>query len=510
MAAWLVIKAFFPNLAKKIKGAIFGLLSKIPFVGKFFKGKGGEDEGDDNAAEEAKEKAASEKGETEEALSPEKEEVKPEEKSSGMFGGLFGGGDKPKPEASPATSYSGGNNAQSNGPVHISPDVVEKLTSAIEALKTSNVSAAESIVDAMRKSSDNQLLMSLNRIHFPIRAIMNATIGTLLAIRGVATRMLGIIMTVRGIPTAMNRISLAINGLKTAFNPVNSALREIQRLLMGIRTAIRLSAGVTAITGLASSMFSIVSSTAGGMFSKVTGIFSSKEKNKEEKKNQMREALASTTINANIVSDKSSEKNEIINSIREASVQKGIPQTPKNDNDTIVINGVEIDRFDYESAKKNHGLSDKELQAKPWMMYVDFKGDSDDILDAKREWELKVKAAKQRRNAEASANQETPQISNERIEKTEVTANTVNSNSLISQKNSIETMKVQNQQIQNENKEKAIAMDDDREEKRMEALPRAIALGLAAYFDGRELTLKGSSEPENILTIKQDDKASDF
>jgi len=176
-----LITKLFPNLGKKIKGALFGLLSHIPFVGKFFKGKGGSDEGDSSDEDKAKAEASAEKGKTEDEMEEEpekKEELKPEEKSSGGFmDGLFGGGGGGAPEAAnpKITSYNdtGSAPAQSSSSSQSSDSfVVHKLTAAIESLKSSNNEIVASIEKMMNRPPDPA-----------IRAVLMRSLGVLVQIR---------------------------------------------------------------------------------------------------------------------------------------------------------------------------------------------------------------------------------------------------------------------------------------------------------------------------------------
>ena len=132
---------------------------------------------------------------------------------------------------------------------------------------------------------------------------------------------------------------------------------------------------------------------------------------------------------------------------------------------------------------------------------------------APEEAEAKAEAAEGMPQPEASADAvgAGPLVGHkDEIEANGASANAANVNSLVSQKNVIESMKAQGRQISNENREKAQSAEDGREGKRMAMLPAAICAGLEAFFDGRELTLKGAHEPENILEIGKEDRADDF
>lgn len=417
LAAWLVIRAFFPNLAKSIKNAIFGLLSHIPFVGKFFKGKGGEDEGDDKAEEEAKEAAKAEKEKTE-------EEMQPEEKSSGggMFGGLFGGGEsKPKPEASPVTSYNErqAHLARNNEAQKARIDAIAKISEAIVDLKTGN----------------DQIIKSINA------------------------------------STKMEAGILAV--ISAAFPIIGVMLTQIQIQLGILQAQLMFATGPFTLIGAGMSAFSAVSKTVSNVFPKV-GNFFGLNKDKEAEKDAPMRVI--------VISDESNSKSSLVEKIKEAAIKKV---------ETTAWNDITMPTSIYNKAIETFGERVFETQPELVKSFI-------------------MTELENMKSAQASAEQATPNVSNNSLDVSEMNASSINSSSLINQKNQIETMKIQQNQREKAEKENASVLDDERENKKLEALPKVIALGLAEFFDARELTLKGATEPENILSIKNDDKASDF
>ena len=110
---------------------------------------------------------------------------------------------------------------------------------------------------------------------------------------------------------------------------------------------------------------------------------------------------------------------------------------------------------------------------------------------------------------EISANQRLPQMSEEEIENTELSAfeysssvnsikskeqstNTVNSEKLVSMQQSIETLKKEGSNAAAKQKAQEKSDDENKFEARMGKLPRIIAAGIASYFDNKELKLKGA------------------
>lgn len=96
---WKFFSNLFPNAAAKIKGFFTGLLSHIPFIGRFFKSDESDSEAD---SVEAKAKANKEKEEAE--FSDEEEEEK--EGGGGLFG-MFGGGKEEDNSLEPDSVSSG-------------------------------------------------------------------------------------------------------------------------------------------------------------------------------------------------------------------------------------------------------------------------------------------------------------------------------------------------------------------------------------------------------------------
>ena len=276
MAAWAVIRKFFPSMGEKIKGAVFGLLSKIPFVGKFFKGKGGEGDGDSEAAE-AKANAAQPKG----AMKPD---VKPPEAFSGVPAAA------PKPEASPVTRYSAPV-ANPAGPVQLPPDVVEKLMSAVRSVRTANLAAAASIIREMkalaakRAAGASVSVVNVNNVSVSVanrgEAGVKAALGRLSArvafvMRAVNTmrnsagaalaRLSAIARSVRGVPFIMGRIRLAVQ-------PIIALMHRMSQQLTMINGSIRLSSASGSLIGTVASAVSQAKSIVGGAFSRVAGAF---------------------------------------------------------------------------------------------------------------------------------------------------------------------------------------------------------------------------------------------
>ena len=512
MAAWAVIRKFFPSMGEKIKGAVFGLLSKIPFVGKFFKGKSGEGDGDSEAAE-AKASAAQPKG----AAKPD---VKPPEVSSGVPVGA------PKPEASPITRYSAPA-AKPAGPVQLPPDVVEKLTSAIRSVRTANLAAAASIIREMkalaakRAAGVSVSVVNVNNVSVSVanrgEAGVKAALGRLSArvafvMRAVNTmrnsagaalaRLSAIARSVRGVPFIMGRVRLAVQ-------PIIALMHRMSQQLTMINGSIRLSSASGSLMGTVASAVSQAKSIVGGAFSRVAGAFGLWRG--EEKPAQPNPAQLA---------------------VGAARTQKAIPDAPEGD-EAIVVSGAAAGADVEKSPKGRYEGRDwavryvkeklrKRREARQRML-------ERDVPDSSLEGAMATMneiAQIQRENvdglsgeggdalgpeASADAVGAGPLVGQkDEIEANGASANAANVNSLVSQKNVIESMKVQNRQISNENKEKAQSIEDGREEKRMAMLPAAICAGLEAFFDGRELTLKGAHEPENILEIGKEDRADDF
>ena len=514
MAAWSVIKKFFPSMGEKIKGAVFGLLSKIPFVGKFFKGKGGEGDGDSEAAE-AKASAA-----------------QPKEVA--------------KPEVSPVTRYSAPA-AKPAGPVQLPPDVVEKLTSAVRSVRTANLAAAASIIREMkalaakRAAGVSVSVVNVNSVSVSVanrgEAGVKAALGRLSArvafvMRAVNTmrnsagaalaRLSAIARSVRGVPFIMGRVRLTVQ-------PIIALMHRMSQQLTMINGSIRLSSASGSLMGTVASAVSQAKSIVGGAFSRVAGAFGLwKGEEKPAQPNPAQLAVGT------------------------ARTQKAIPDAPEG-GEAIVVSGA-VAGADVEKSPKGR------YEGRDWAVrYVKEKLRrrrearqrmlERDVPDSSLEGAMATMneiAQIQRENAdalsgeggdalgpEASAVQATPEAPEEtegakaeasadavgaghlvgqkdEIEANGASANAANVNSLVSQKNVIESMKAQGRQISNENKEKAQSIEDGREEKRMAMLPAAICAGLEAFFDGRELTLKGAHEPENILEIGKEDRADDF
>ena len=523
MAAWAVIRKFFPSMGEKIKGAVFGLLSKIPFVGKFFKGKSGEGDGDSEAAE-AKASAAQPKGAA-------------------------------KPEVSPVTRYSAPV-AKPAGPVQLPPDVVEKLTSAIRSVRTANLAAAASIIREMkalaakRAAGVSVSVVNVNNVSVSVanrgEAGVKAALGRLSArvafvMRAVNTmrnsagaalaRLSAIARSVRGVPFIMGRIRLAVQ-------PIIALMHRMSQQLTMINGSIRLSSASGSLMGTVASAVSQAKSIVGGAFSRVASAFGLWRGEK-----------------------KPAQPNPAQLAVGAARTQKAIPDAPEGD-EAIVVSGAAAGADVGKSPKGRYEGRDwavryvkeklrKRREARQRMLERDVPDSSlegaiatmNEIAQIQREnvnglsgeggdalgpeasvsqatpeapkgaEEMKAEAAKGMPQPEASADAvgAGPLVGQkDEIEANGASANAANVNSLVSQKNVIESMKVQNRQISNENKEKAQSIEDGREEKRMAMLPAAICAGLEAFFDGRELTLKGAHEPENILEIGKEDRADDF
>ena len=493
MAAWAVIRKFFPSMGEKIKGAVFGLLSKIPFVGKFFKGKGGEGDGDSEAAE-AKANAA-----------------QPKEAA--------------KPEVSPVTRYSAPA-AKPAGPVQLPPDVVEKLTSAVRSVRTANLAAATSIIREMkalaakRAAGASVSVVNVNNVSVSVanrgEAGVKAALGRLSArvafvMRAVnvmrnsagaaLARLSAIARSVRGIPFIMGRIRLAVQ-------PIIALMHRMSQQLTMINGSIRLSSASGSLMGTVASAVSQAKSIVGGAFSRVAGAFGLWK------------------------GEESSQPNLAQLAVGTARTQKAILDAPEGD-EAIVVSGA-VAGADAEKSPKGR------YEGRDWAVrYVKEKLRrrrearqrmlERDVPDSSLEGAMATMneiAQIQRENAdglggeggdalgpEASADAvgAGPLVGQkDEIEANGASANAANVNSLVSQKNVIESMKAQGRQISNENREKAQSVEDGREEKRMAMLPAAICAGLEAFFDGRELTLKGAHEPENILEIDKEDRADDF
>lgn len=522
MAAWAVIRKFFPSMGEKIKGAVFGLLSKIPFVGKFFKGKSGEGDGDSEAAE-AKANAA-----------------QPKEVA--------------KPEASPVTRYSAPV-AKPAGPVQLPPDVVEKLTSAVRSVRTANLAAAASIIREMkalaakRAAGVSVSVVNVNNVSVSVanrgEAGVKAALGRLSArvafvMRAVNTmrnsagaalaRLSAIARSVRGVPFIMGRVRLAVQ-------PIIALMHRMSQQLTMINGSIRLSSASGSLMGTVASAVSQAKSIVGGAFSRVAGAFGLWK------------------------GEESSQPNPAQLAVGAARTQKAIPDAPEG-GEAIVVSGAAAGADVGKSPKGRYEGRDwavryvkeklrKRREARQRMLERDvpdsslegaiatmneigqiqrenadaLSGEGGDALKheasvsqatpeaPKGAEEMKAEAAKGMPKPEASADAvgAGPLVGQkDEIEANGASANAANVNSLVSQKNVIESMKAQNRQISNENREKAQSVEDGREEKRMAMLPAAICAGLEAFFDGRELTLKGAHEPENILEIGKEDRADDF
>lgn len=523
MAAWAVIRKFFPSMGEKIKGAVFGLLSKIPFVGKFFKGKSGEGDGDSEAAE-AKANAA-----------------QPKEVA--------------KPEASPVTRYSAPV-AKPAGPVQLPPDVVEKLTSAVRSVRTANLAAAASIIREMKalaakRAADVSVsVVNVNNVSVSVanrgEAGVKAALGRLSArvafvMRAVNTmrnsagaalaRLSAIARSVRGVPFIMGRVRLAVQ-------PIIALMHRMSQQLTMINGSIRLSSASDSLMGTVASAVSQAKSIVGGAFSRVAGAFGLwKGEEKPAQPNPAQLAVGA------------------------ARTQKAIPDAPEG-SEAIVVSGAAAGADVGKSLKGRYEGRDwavryvkeklrRRREARQRMLERDVPDSSlegaiatmNEIAQIQREnvnglsgeggdalgpeasvsqatpeapkgaEEMKAKAAEGMPKPEASADAvgAGPLVGQkDEIEANGASANAANVNSLVSQKNVIESMKAQNRQISNENREKAQSVEDGREEKRMAMLPAAICAGLEAFFDGRELTLKGAHEPENILEIGKEDRADDF
>ena len=523
MAAWAVIRKFFPSMGEKIKGAVFGLLSKIPFVGKFFKGKSGEGDGDSEAAE-AKANAAQPKGAA-------------------------------KPEVSPVTRYSAPM-AKPAGPVQLPPDVVEKLTSAVRSVRTANLAAAASIIREMkalaakRAAGASVSVVNVNNVSVSVanrgEAGVKAALGRLSArvafvMRAVNTmrnsagaalaRLSAIARSVRGVPFIMGRIRLAVQ-------PIIALMQRMSQQLTMINGSIRLSSASGSLIGTVASAVSQAKSIVGGAFSRVAGAFGLwKGEEKPAQPNPAQLAVGA------------------------ARTQKAIPDAPEG-GEAIVVSGAAAGANVEKSPKGRYEGRDwavryvkeqlrRKREARQRMLERDVPDSSlegamatmNEIAQIQREnadalsgeggdalkpeasvsqatpeapkgaEEMKAEAAKGMPQPEASADAvgAGPLVGQkDEIEANGASANAANVNSLVSQKNVIESMKAQGRQISNENREKAQSVEDGREEKRMAMLPAAICAGLEAFFDGRELTLKGAHEPENILEIGKEDRADDF
>ena len=523
MAAWAVIRKFFPSMGEKIKGAVFGLLSKIPFVGKFFKGKSGEGDGDSEAAE-AKANAA-----------------QPKEAA--------------KPEVSPVTRYSAPA-AKPAGPVQLPPDVVEKLTSAVRSVRTANLAAAASIIREMkalaakRAAGASVSVVNVNNVSVSVanrgEAGVKAALGRLSArvafvMRAVNTmrnsagaalaRLSAIARSVRGVPFIMGRIRLAVQ-------PIIALMQRMSQQLTMINGSIRLSSASGSLIGTVASAVSQAKSIVGGAFSRVAGAFGLwKGEEKPAQPNPAQLAVGA------------------------ARTQKAIPDAPEG-GEAIVVSGAAAGANVEKSPKGRYEGRDwavryvkeqlrRKREARQRMLERDVPDSSlegamatmNEIAQIQREnadalsgeggdalkpeasvsqatpeapkgaEEMKAEAAKGMPQPEASADAvgAGPLVGQkDEIEANGASANAANVNSLVSQKNVIESMKAQGRQISNENREKAQSVEDGREEKRMAMLPAAICAGLEAFFDGRELTLKGAHEPENILEIGKEDRADDF
>lgn len=493
MVAWAVIRKFFPSMGEKIKGAVFGLLSKIPFVGKFFKGKGGEGDGDSEAAE-AKANAA-----------------QPKEVA--------------KPEASPVTRYSAPA-AKPAGPVQLPPDVVEKLTSAVRSVRTANLAAAASIIREMkalaakRAAGVSVSVVNVNNVSVSVanrgEAGVKAALGRLSArvafvMRAVNTmrnsagaalaRLSAIARSVRGVPFIMGRIRLAVQ-------PIVALMHRMSQQLTMINGSIRLSSASGSLIGTLASAVSQAKSIVGGAFSRVAGAFGLWK------------------------GEESSQPNPAQPAIGAARTQKAIPDAPEG-GEAIVVSGA-VAGADVEKSPKGR------YEGRDWAVrYVKEKlrrrrearqrmlerGVPDSSLEGAMATMNEITQI-QRENADGLGGEGGDALGPEasadavgaghlvgqkdEIEANGASANAANVNSLVSQKNVIESMKAQGRQISNENREKAQSAEDGREEKRMAMLPAAICAGLEAFFDGRELTLKGAHEPENILEIGKEDRADDF
>ena len=522
MAAWAVIRKFFPSMGEKIKGAVFGLLSKIPFVGKFFKGKSGEGDGDSEAAE-AKANAA-----------------QPKEVA--------------KPEASPVTRYSAPA-AKPAGPVQLPPDVVEKLTSAVRSVRTANLAAAASIIREMkalaakRAAGASVSVVNVNNVSVSVanrgEAGVKAALGRLSArvafvMRAVNTmrnsagaalaRLSAIARSVRGVPFIMGRIRLAVQ-------PIIALMHRMSQQLTMINGSIRLSSASGSLMGTVASAVSQAKSIVGGAFSGVAGAFGLWKGEEPAQPNPAQLAVGA------------------------ARTQKAIPDAPEG-GEAIVVSGATAGADVEKSPKGRYEGRDwavryvkeklrRKREARQRMLERDvsdsslegaiatmneigqiqrenadaLSGEGGDALEPKASVsqatpeapkgaeEMKAEAAKGMPQPEASADAvgAGPLVGQkDEIEANGASANAANVNSLVSQKNVIESMKAQGRQISNENREKAQSVEDGREEKRMAMLPAAICAGLEAFFDGRELTLKGAHEPENILEIGKEDRADDF
>ncbi len=541
MAAWAVIRKFFPSMGEKIKGAVFGLLSKIPFVGKFFKGKSGEGDGDSEAAE-AKANTAQPKGA---AVKPD---VKPPEAFSGVPAAA------PKPEVSPVTRYSAPA-AKPAGPVQLPPDVVEKLTSAVRSVRTANLAAAASIIREMkalaakRAAGVSVSVVNVNNVSVSVanrgEAGVKAALGRLSArvafvMRAVNTmrnsagaalaRLSAIARSVRGVPFIIGRVRLAVQ-------PIIALMHRMSQQLTMINGSIRLSSASGSLMGTVASAVSQAKSIVGGAFSRVAGAFGLWK------------------------GEESSQPNPAQLAVGAARTQKAIPDAPEG-SEAIVVSGAAAGADVEKSPKGRYEGRDwavryvkeklrRRREARQRMLERDVPDSSlegamatmNEIAQIQREnadalsgeggdalgpeasvsqatpeapkgaKEMKAEAAKGMPKPEASADAvgAGPLVGQkDEIEANGASANAANVNSLVSQKNVIESMKAQGRQISNENREKAQSVEDGREEKRMAMLPAAICAGLEAFFDGRELTLKGAHEPENILEIGKEDRADDF
>ena len=493
MAAWAVIRKFFPSMGEKIKGAVFGLLSKIPFVGKFFKGKGGEGDGDSEAAE-AKANAA-----------------QPKEVA--------------KPEVSPVTRYSAPV-AKPAGPVQLPPDVVEKLTSAVRSVRTANLAAAASIIREMkalaakRAAGASVSVVNVNNVSVSVanrgEAGVKAALGRLSArvafvMRAVNTmrnsagaalaRLSAIARSVRGVPFIMGRIRLAVQ-------PIIALMHRMSQQLTMINGSIRLSSASGSLIGTVASAVSQAKSIVGGAFSRVAGAFGLWKGEESSQPNPAQLAIGTArTQKAILDAPEGGEAIVVSGAVAGADVEKS-PKGRYEGRDWAVRYVKEKLRRRREARQRmlERGVPDSSLEGAMATMneIAQIQRENADGLGGEGGDALGPEASADAVGAGPLVGQK------DEIEANGASANAANVNSLVSQKNVIESMKAQGRQISNENREKAQSAEDGREEKRMAMLPAAICAGLEAFFDGRELTLKGAHEPENILEIGKEDRADDF